>query len=43
MEKGVNIRHQAVLLIHELGHAAAFLEYLGQGRDLLFVRGKYGA
>lgn len=43
LEKGVNIRHQAILLIHELGHAVSFLEYLGQGRDLLFVGGKYGA
>jgi len=43
IEKKVNIRHQSILLIHELSHAISFLNYLGRGKDLLFIKGKYGA
>ncbi|OQA37208.1 MAG: hypothetical protein BWY53_00032 [Parcubacteria group bacterium ADurb.Bin326] len=43
IKEGLNIRHQAVLLIHELGHAISLLNNLHEGRDLLFAIGKYGA
>jgi len=43
MGNEVNIRHQSVVLIHELGHAISIITNLAKGDDLIFSKGKYGA
>jgi len=43
IEKEVNIRHQSLTLIHELGHVISLLKNFAQGVDIIFSQGKYGA
>ena len=38
-----NIRHLAIALIHELGHAISLLDYLRKGEEILFAGGKLEA
>jgi hypothetical protein len=39
--EGSNIRHQTMSLIHELSHVASLLASLSEGKDLVFIGGKY--
>lgn len=41
IEKGVNVRHRSLSLIHELGHVIAGINSFTKGVDLLFEKGKY--